>query len=89
MVVKHVFEALLDSDLLGGPSPDSRARATLSQGAHHCQLVLRKLGMSEEGALNAVSKALELDPLASCESPIEKTMMAVMVFADWPRAGSD
>jgi hypothetical protein len=83
MVVKHVFEALLDSDCLGGPCPDSRALVILRQRANHCELVLRKLGMSEEGALSAVNKALELDPLASCETPIEKMMMAAMVFADW------
>ena len=72
MVVKHIFEALLDSDLLGGPSPDSRALATLSQGAHHCQLALRKLGMSEEGALSAVNKALELDHSRRARAQLKK-----------------
>jgi very-short-patch-repair endonuclease len=83
MVVKHVLEAALDSDLFGGPNPDSRAIVILRQRADHCAAALRQLGMSEEGALSAVGKALKLDPLASCESPIEKIMMAALVFEDW------
>jgi very-short-patch-repair endonuclease len=83
MVVKHIFEAALDSELFGGPSPDSRALYMLRQRASHCAAALRKLGMSEEGALSAVNSALTRDPLASCESPIEKIMMAALLFEDW------
>ena len=83
MVVKHVGEGLLDSDLFGGPKPDSRALVILHQRADHCARALMKLGMSEEGALSAVGRSLEQDPLALCESPIEKIMMAALVFEDW------
>ena len=83
MVVKHVFEAALNFDVFGEPSPDSRAIALMRQRADHCAAALRKLGLSEEGALSAVGKALKADPLASCESPIEKVMMAALVFEDW------
>jgi very-short-patch-repair endonuclease len=83
MVVKHVLEAVLDSDVLGGPYPDSRAIVILRQRADHCAAALRKLGLSEEGALAEVRKALARDPLAACDSPIEKIMMAALVFEDW------
>ena len=83
MVVKHVLEAALDSELFGGPNPDSRAIVILRQRADHCAAALRKLGLSEEGALHEVKKALARDPLASCESPIEKFMMASLLFEDW------
>ena len=83
MVVKHVLEAALDSELFGAPNPDSRAIVVLRQRADHCAAALRKLGLSEEGALAEVRKTLALDPLASCESPIEKIMMAALVFEDW------
>lgn len=83
MVVKHVFEAALDSDVFGGPNPDSRAIVILRQRGDHCAAALRQLGMSEEGALSAVGKALKLDPLAACDSSIEKIVMAALVFEDW------
>jgi very-short-patch-repair endonuclease len=83
MAVKHILEAALDSDVFGGPHPDSRARVILAQRSEHCVGLLRKLEMSEEGARSAVNKALALYPLALCESPIEKMMMAALVFADW------
>ena len=69
MVVKHVLEAALDSDLFGGPNPDSRAIVILRQRADHCAAALGKLGMSEEGALSAVGNALARDPLAACAAP--------------------
>jgi hypothetical protein len=69
MPVKHVLEALLDSDLFGEPTKDSRARVILLQRADHCVRSLLKLGMSEEGALSAINKCLERDSLSCCESP--------------------
>ena len=83
MPVKHVFEALLDSDLFGGPQSDSRAVAILLQQANKCVSTLVKLEMSEEGAVSAINRTLQSEPFASCESPIEKLMMAGLVFADW------
>jgi len=83
MVVKHVLEAALDSELFGGPNPDSRAIVILRQRADHCAAALVQLGLSEEGALAEVKKALARDPLAACQSPIEKIMMAALAFEDW------
>jgi very-short-patch-repair endonuclease len=83
-VQKHLYQALLDSDLSGGPFADSLAHVLLCHGAGRCLRVLvNGLGMSEEGALREINRTLRLDPLALCESPIEKAMMAELVFADW------
>ena len=71
MVVKHVYEAALDSELFGGPNPDSRAIYTLRQRADHCARALCKLGLSEEGALFEINKAL-VGPALLGESPIER-----------------
>jgi very-short-patch-repair endonuclease len=79
----HVSEALLNSELAGGPSPDSRARVTLRQHAHDCARTLRKMGLSEDGAICEVRKAIKSNPLAMCDSPIEQMMMASLLFGDW------
>ena len=83
MPVKHVLEALWDSDLFGGPHSNSRALVILHQQAEACVRTLVGLKLSEEGAVSAINKTLQSKPFASCESPIEKLMMAGLVFADW------
>jgi hypothetical protein len=78
--VTHVFEALLKSDFLGGQS-DARSLITLRQQAEGCIRLLRnKLGMSQEGALNAVHRVIKSEPLAMCDSPTEKMMMACLIL---------
>jgi hypothetical protein len=84
-IQKHVHQALLDSDLCGGPYPDSLARVALIEGAARCRrLLVSGLGMSEEGARREIERTLQQNPFTLCDdSPMEKALVAALVFSDW------
>ena len=87
MPVKQVFEALSEcdwfEDCFGLPSEDAGAIVLLRQQAARCVRLLRKLGLSHDGAVYEVRKFLKLEPLRYCNSPIEKLMMAAFLGVDW------
>jgi len=83
MPVKQVLEALSECDWFGGSSEDAPTIVLLRQQANQCVRLLRKLGLSHDGAVYEVRKFLKLEPLRYCTSPIEKLMMAAFLGVDW------